>query len=93
MSEEASKRDDAVRMALREEQENLVAFEDRVVEPETSYEALLKDLKTHRLMSMSWSSRNRWPKTLGPAGTGRQTDHAAHPRAETPGSAPDITTP
>jgi plasmid stability protein len=38
---------DAVRMALREDQEDLAAFEDRVAEPEISYEALLKDLKAH----------------------------------------------
>jgi hypothetical protein len=38
---------DAVRMALREDQEDLQAFEDRVAEPEMSYEALLKDLKAH----------------------------------------------
>ena len=38
---------DAVRMALREDEEDLAAFEDRVAEPEMSYEALLKDLKAH----------------------------------------------
>lgn len=38
---------DAVRLALREDQEDLAAFEDRVAEPEISYEALLKDLKAH----------------------------------------------
>lgn len=38
---------DAVRMALREDQEDLAAFEDRVGEPAISYEALLKDLKAH----------------------------------------------
>ena len=38
---------DAVRSALREDQEDLSAFEDRVAEPVMSYEALLKDLKTH----------------------------------------------
>jgi hypothetical protein len=38
---------DAVRMALRDDQEDLAAFEDRVAEPEISYEALLKDLKAH----------------------------------------------
>jgi hypothetical protein len=38
---------DAVRCALREDQEDLAAFEDRVAEPEISYEALLKDLKAH----------------------------------------------
>lgn len=38
---------DAVRMALREDEEDLAAFEDRVAEPLISYEALLKDLKAH----------------------------------------------
>ena len=36
---------DAVRLALREDHEDLRAFEDRVAEPIISYEALLKDLK------------------------------------------------
>jgi len=38
---------DAVRWALREDQEDLAAFEERVAEPVISYEALLKDLKAH----------------------------------------------
>lgn len=38
---------DAVRQALREDQEDLEAFADRVSEPTISYEALLKDLKAH----------------------------------------------
>jgi hypothetical protein len=38
---------DAVRLALREDQEDLSAFEDRIAEPVVSYEALLKDLKAH----------------------------------------------
>ena len=38
---------DAVRMALREDEADLAAFEDRVAEPVISYEALLKDLKAH----------------------------------------------
>jgi len=38
---------DAVRLALREDHEDLRAFEDRVAEPVISYEALLKDLKAH----------------------------------------------
>lgn len=38
---------DAVRAALREDEEDLAAFEDRIAEPEVSYEALLKDLKAH----------------------------------------------
>ena len=38
---------DAVRAALREDQEDLAAFEDRAAEPTMSYEALLKDLKKH----------------------------------------------
>ncbi len=38
---------DAVRMALQEDEEDLAAFEDRVAEPVMTYEALLKDLKKH----------------------------------------------
>jgi len=38
---------DAVRLALREDQEDLAAFEDRAAQPSISYEALLKDLKAH----------------------------------------------
>ena len=38
---------DAVRLALRQDEEDLAAFEDRVAEPTISYEALLKDLKAH----------------------------------------------
>lgn len=38
---------EAVRMALREDQEDLSAFEQRVAEPTMSYEALLNDLKAH----------------------------------------------
>jgi hypothetical protein len=38
---------EAVRAALREDQEDLAAFEDRVAEPIISYEALLKDLKAN----------------------------------------------
>ena len=38
---------DAVRWALREDHEDLAAFDDRVAEPVISYEALLKDLKAH----------------------------------------------
>jgi hypothetical protein len=38
---------DAVRLALQEDQEDLAAFEQRVKEPEISYEALLNDLKKH----------------------------------------------
>ena len=38
---------DAVRQALREDEEDLAAFADRAAEPEMSYEALLKDLKAH----------------------------------------------
>jgi hypothetical protein len=38
---------DAVRMALLEDHDDLAAFEDRVAEPVMSYEALLKDLKAH----------------------------------------------
>lgn len=38
---------DAVRLALREDEEDLAAFEHRIAEPMLSYEALLKDLKAH----------------------------------------------
>jgi len=38
---------DAVRMALREDQEDLAAFDERGHEPTMTYEALLKDLKAH----------------------------------------------
>jgi len=38
---------EAVRMAFREDQEDLSAFDERVKEPEMTYEALLKDLKAH----------------------------------------------
>lgn len=38
---------EAVRHALREDQEDLAAFEERVGEPTISYEALLENLKAH----------------------------------------------
>ena len=38
---------ETVRMAFREDQEDLSAFDERVKEPEMTYEALLKDLKEH----------------------------------------------
>jgi hypothetical protein len=38
---------EAVRLALREDQEDLAAFDDRVSERVISYEAVLKDLKAH----------------------------------------------
>jgi hypothetical protein len=38
---------DAVRMALREDQEDLAAFDERADEPTISYEELLKDLRAH----------------------------------------------
>ena len=38
---------EAVRVALREDQEDLNAFEQRVNEPTLSYEELLDDLKSH----------------------------------------------
>jgi len=38
---------EAVRLALQEDQEDLSAFEERVNEPNISYEELLKDLKLH----------------------------------------------
>lgn len=39
--------DEAVRVLMREDQEDLAAFEERAHEPEISYEDLLKDLKKH----------------------------------------------
>lgn len=39
--------DEAVRLLMREDQEDLSAFSERVKEPEMSYEALLNDLKKH----------------------------------------------
>lgn len=38
---------EAVRMALREDQEDLAAFEERSGEPLMTYEELIKDLKKH----------------------------------------------
>ncbi|MEA3239308.1 MAG: CopG family transcriptional regulator [Candidatus Bipolaricaulota bacterium] len=38
---------DAIRQALREDQEDLAAFEERAAEPTITYEALLEDLKAH----------------------------------------------
>ncbi len=38
---------EAVRLALREDQEDLSAFDERANEPVISYEELLKDLKSH----------------------------------------------
>ena len=38
---------EAVRLALREDSEDLNAFEERSDEATLSYEALLKDLKSH----------------------------------------------
>ncbi len=38
---------EAVRMALREDQEDLSAFEERAAEATLSYEELLDDLKSH----------------------------------------------
>lgn len=39
--------DEAVRLLMREDQEDLNAFSERINEPEISYEALLNDLKKH----------------------------------------------
>lgn len=39
--------DEALRMQLAEDQEDLSAFDTRVREPEMSYESLLKDLTKH----------------------------------------------
>jgi hypothetical protein len=38
---------EAVRISLREDQEDLSAFEERANEPILSYEELLKDLELH----------------------------------------------
>ena len=38
---------DAVRMVLREDQEDLASFDERADEPTLTYEELLKDLKAH----------------------------------------------
>jgi hypothetical protein len=38
---------DAVQMALREDEEDLSAFKERVSEPTLTYEELLRDLKAH----------------------------------------------
>ena len=39
--------DEAVRLLMKEDQEDLAAYGDRVGEKEMSYEALLNDLKKH----------------------------------------------
>ena len=39
--------DEAVRILMREDQEDLQAFSQRVSEPEITYEELLSDLKKH----------------------------------------------
>ncbi len=39
--------DEAVRLLMLEDQEDLEAIENRVAEPVISYDALLKDLKRH----------------------------------------------
>jgi len=38
---------DAVQMSLREDAEDLLAFEERAKEPTLTYEELLKDLQSH----------------------------------------------
>ena len=38
---------EAVRIALREDQDDLSVFEERASEPTLSYEELLKDLESH----------------------------------------------
>ena len=38
---------DAVQTALREDEEDLSAFDERANEPRLTYETLLKDLKAH----------------------------------------------
>jgi hypothetical protein len=39
--------DEAVRLLMKEDQEDLQAYSNRLAEPEISYEALLNDLKKH----------------------------------------------
>ncbi len=39
--------DEAVRRLMREDQEDISAFSERIKEPEISYEVLLNDLKKH----------------------------------------------
>ena len=39
--------DEAVKLLMREDQEDLEAFSERADEPEISYEELLEDLKQH----------------------------------------------
>jgi hypothetical protein len=39
--------DEAARLLMTEDEDDLQAFSDRVSEPSISYEALLKDLKKH----------------------------------------------
>ncbi|WLD56803.1 hypothetical protein NFC81_08670 [Salinispirillum sp. LH 10-3-1] len=39
--------DEAVRLLIAEDQQDLAALADRVKEPEMSYEALINDLKAH----------------------------------------------
>ena len=43
--------DEAVRLLIAEDQQDLAAIADRVAEPEISYEALLNDLKSHHKTS------------------------------------------
>ena len=38
---------EALRLALREDQQDLAAFEERAAEPSLTYEELLNDLKVH----------------------------------------------
>ena len=38
---------DAVRLAFREDREDLAAYEERAEEPTITYEELLKDLRAH----------------------------------------------
>ncbi|RZQ55773.1 CopG family transcriptional regulator [Pseudidiomarina tainanensis] len=39
--------DEAVRLLIAEDQQDLATISDRVAEPEISYEALINDLKAH----------------------------------------------
>lgn len=39
--------DEAVRLMMKEDQEDLATYAERIAEPEITYEAMLNDLKKH----------------------------------------------
>ncbi len=43
---------DAVRMAFRDDREDLAAFDERAKEPTLSYEEMLKELEVHNSINM-----------------------------------------